>query len=98
MSVPDAYKYITAIIKRKMFCQASIVIASTFFRTRNKITLVALVTGLSPKKMYKKRGTTTAPTLFEAVLPCMIKVVPTTASIVAKNCRRLTLGSEGKKK
>ena len=98
MSEPDAYKYMLAIIKREEFCHVIIVIASIFFKIRNKITLVALVIGLNPRKMYIRRGTTTAPTLFVAVLPCTIRVVPITASIVAKNCRRLTLGSEGKKK
>ena len=98
MSEPEAYRYMLAITKREEFYHVIIVIASIFFRIRSKITLVALVIGLRLKKMYIRRGTITAPGLFVAVLPCTIRVVPMTTSIVAKNCRRLTLGSEGKKK
>ena len=98
ISVPEAYRYVAAIMKSAKFCHVSIVIASTFFKIRKKMTPSALLIGLSAKHTYIMRGTTIAPTSSVAVVPIIIKVVPMTASKVAKNSLRLTVGSDGRKK
>ena len=48
--------------------------------------------------MYPKTGTTIAVVDVVWAFPYTIRIVPTTASTVAKNSRRLTCGSDGMQK